>query len=144
MWNLGGSTSVAWAYPALMFGQTLSSFLFGRVSDISGRRWVFISASLLGFVAALACSRVSSGSTIVGLVNTTTSYHRSVLISSRQRFWDWEAAYNGWDPSWSSQSLFLSNIDSLLSRLHWRYQPRCWQYFQPLVCDVQAQRICTS
>ncbi|KAL4861927.1 major facilitator superfamily domain-containing protein [Aspergillus spectabilis] len=63
----GGSTSVAWAYPALIFGQTLSSILFGKVSDISGRRWVFISANLLGFVAALACGRVSSGSTIVGL-----------------------------------------------------------------------------
>ncbi|KAF4459763.1 MFS general substrate transporter [Fusarium albosuccineum] len=61
------STTIAWAYPTLLFSQALSAILLGRISDFVGRRWVFVLGNLIAFVGFLATGRVSDARSIVGL-----------------------------------------------------------------------------
>ncbi|KAF5004109.1 hypothetical protein FDECE_9382 [Fusarium decemcellulare] len=64
---LAPSTTIAWAYPTLLFSQALSAILLGRISDFVGRRWVFVLGNLIAFVGFLATGRVSNARSIVGL-----------------------------------------------------------------------------
>ncbi|KAJ3533789.1 hypothetical protein NM208_g7827 [Fusarium decemcellulare] len=64
---LAPSTTIAWAYPTLLFSQALSAILLGRISDFVGRRWVFVLGNLIAFVGFLATGRVSDARSIVGL-----------------------------------------------------------------------------
>lgn len=66
--GIGQSSSLNWAYPTLLVSQTFSSILFGRLSDLVGRRWVFVLGNLVAFVGFLATGRVSERASISGLV----------------------------------------------------------------------------
>ncbi|KAH8879174.1 MFS general substrate transporter [Thozetella sp. PMI_491] len=59
--------SLNWAWPNLLFSQTLSSILFGRLSDFIGRRWIFVCGNIVSAVGFIACGRSSDGRTISGL-----------------------------------------------------------------------------
>jgi MFS family permease len=68
---LGQSTSFDWAFPTLLFCQSISAVLFGRISDFVGRRWIFVGGNGVAFIGFLTCGRVSEPSTIVGMVSSS-------------------------------------------------------------------------
>ncbi|KAL2817603.1 fungal trichothecene efflux pump [Aspergillus granulosus] len=65
--TVGANTTFLWAFPTLMFCQSASAIMFGRISDFIGRRWIFIGGNILSFVGFLSCGRADDASTITGL-----------------------------------------------------------------------------
>ncbi|KAL3459328.1 fungal trichothecene efflux pump [Aspergillus heterothallicus] len=65
--TLGADATFLWAFPTLMFCQSASAILFGRISDFIGRRWIFIGGNALSFIGFLSCGRADDASTITGL-----------------------------------------------------------------------------
>lgn len=56
-----------WAWPTILFTQTISTVLFGRMSDLIGRRYIFLFGNLVAFVGFLAGGRVKEPATATGL-----------------------------------------------------------------------------
>jgi len=77
-----------WAYPSLIFAQSVSSIFFGRLSDYLGRRWIFLFGNFVSFVAFLATAQAKEGSTIAGLVS-----HESSLANTEKLIFDAERPY---------------------------------------------------
>ncbi|KAL3444131.1 fungal trichothecene efflux pump [Aspergillus insuetus] len=65
--TLGAETTFLWAFPTLMFCQSASAILFGRISDFVGRRWIFVGGNLLSFISFLSCGRAVDAAAITGL-----------------------------------------------------------------------------
>ncbi|KAK7203939.1 MFS multidrug transporter-like protein [Myxozyma melibiosi] len=53
--DLNAETTISWAATATMIANTTFQVLYGRLSDIFGRKYIFLSAVLLLFVADLLC-----------------------------------------------------------------------------------------
>ncbi|KAJ0415789.1 fungal trichothecene efflux pump [Aspergillus carlsbadensis] len=65
--GIGADSTFLWTFPTLMFCQSASAILFGRISDFVGRRWIFIAGNLLSFIGFLSCGRADDAATITGL-----------------------------------------------------------------------------
>lgn len=63
----GRSPAMNWAWPTILFTQTISTVLFGRMSDLIGRRYIFLFGNLVAFVGFLAGGRVKEPATATGL-----------------------------------------------------------------------------
>lgn len=58
---------MTWAWPTILFAQTISTVLFCRMSDLIGRRYIFLFGNLVAFVGFLATGRVKEPATPTGL-----------------------------------------------------------------------------
>ncbi|KAK9459387.1 major facilitator superfamily domain-containing protein [Lipomyces oligophaga] len=53
--DLNAETTVSWASTSTMIGNTTFQVLYGRLSDIFGRKYIFLSALLVFFISDLCC-----------------------------------------------------------------------------------------
>jgi MFS family permease len=94
----GEASAVAWAWPTLLFTQTLSCIFFGRLSDLVGRRFVFVIGNFIAFIGFLSAGRARNGSTVAGLVSLAVTDSSLLLIPLRASLLVSEQEYSSWDP----------------------------------------------
>jgi EmrB/QacA subfamily drug resistance transporter len=58
--QLGGLEIYSWAFSAYMLASTTTVPIFGKLSDLYGRRWVYISAMVLFLVGSVLCGQAQS------------------------------------------------------------------------------------
>jgi EmrB/QacA subfamily drug resistance transporter len=58
--QLGGLEIYSWAFSAYMLASTTTVPIFGKLSDLYGRRWVYIAAMILFLVGSLLCGQAQS------------------------------------------------------------------------------------
>ena len=64
--DIGPDPDVTWVSLSWTLTQGISTLVVGRLSDIFGRRWIFIVASLLGTVGAIWASQATSIKQLIG------------------------------------------------------------------------------
>lgn len=64
--DIGPSENNGWIPTIYILSTAVGLLLFGRWSDIFGRRWFFISASLLGVIGSIVCATAHSIPTVIG------------------------------------------------------------------------------
>ncbi|CAK7234958.1 hypothetical protein SEUCBS140593_009122 [Sporothrix eucalyptigena] len=64
--DIGPSSNVGWYSTAWILCQGIGSLFGGRVSDIFGRRWVFIMGSVFGLVGSIIAATATSMNQIIG------------------------------------------------------------------------------
>lgn len=64
--EIGPSTSVTWISLSYILCQGIGSLVTGRLSDVFGRRWIFISGSAIGLVGAILGSQARSIDQLIG------------------------------------------------------------------------------
>jgi len=70
--DIGPSPNIVWLALSYLLTTSVGLIIVGRVTDIFGRRWWFICASILGFVGSIICARAPNvnaliaGQTLIG------------------------------------------------------------------------------
>lgn len=64
--DLGASPNIAWVPTAWLLCQGIGSLIVGRFSDIFGRRWLFISGSVIGLIGTIFASQVRTVNQLIG------------------------------------------------------------------------------
>jgi MFS family permease len=85
--DIGPSEDNSWIPTIYILSTAIGLLLFGRWSDIFGRRWFFIGASLLGLIGSIVCATahniptVIGGEVLIGLGATAGSLSCNISIS---------------------------------------------------------------
>jgi MFS family permease len=96
--SIGPDKNIIWVALVYNLGLGVGLLLVGRITDIFGRRWFFIAASILGLIGSIIAATASSvtvliiGETMIGLASSAGLSYSLVLgemIPMKQRF-----AYN--------------------------------------------------
>lgn len=64
--DIGPSTNLLWIPIAYTVCTAVGLLLFGRLTDLFGRRWFFIGASLLGLIGSIVGATANSINTLIG------------------------------------------------------------------------------
>ncbi|KIX06708.1 uncharacterized protein Z518_04684 [Rhinocladiella mackenziei CBS 650.93] len=114
---LGLSSSLNWAYPTLILLQTFSSVLFGRLSDLVGRRWIFVAGKRPWLAGLSVLIGIGTGVQIIGpflaLAEIVPVRHRFVVVEASMSFL---APLYAMYPA-IAEALFENTADSW----HWPY-----------------------
>ncbi|KAF2839352.1 MFS general substrate transporter [Patellaria atrata CBS 101060] len=64
--DIGPDPNVVWVSLSYTLVQAVTFTIVGRVSDIFGRRWVFIGGAVLGVIGSIICATAQSINTLIG------------------------------------------------------------------------------
>lgn len=64
--DIGPDSNIFWVFTVYTLSTAVGLLLFGRLTDLFGRRWFFIGASLLGLVGSLICALAQNIPTVIG------------------------------------------------------------------------------
>lgn len=144
--DIGPSPYLTWVALAYTLPVAIGLLLIGRLSDIFGRRWFFVSGSILGLLGCIVCAvaqnvgTVIGGTCLIGLAASSqisTTYVVGELVPVKHRFlangfiYLWVIPFTGMGPaisyafvlhsSWRSCYYLLIGINALAVS--------CWFFF---------------
>jgi MFS family permease len=64
--DIGPNSNIFWVFTVYTLSTAVGLLLFGRLTDLFGRRWFFISASLFGLVGSVVCATAQNIPTVIG------------------------------------------------------------------------------
>jgi len=75
--------NVLWVALSYTLTVAVSLTIIGRLSDIFGRRWIFIGGAVLGVVGSIVCATAQSINALIGgtaIIGMAASYPASLLL----------------------------------------------------------------
>ncbi|KAK3065123.1 hypothetical protein LTS18_009707 [Coniosporium uncinatum] len=81
--DIGPDPNVLWVALSYTLTVAVSLTIIGRLSDIFGRRWIFIGGAVLGVVGSIVCATAQSINALIGgtaIIGMAASYPASLLL----------------------------------------------------------------
>ncbi|KAK3641236.1 hypothetical protein LTR56_011476 [Elasticomyces elasticus] len=136
--DLGPSPNIAWVGLVYVLTEAVFFLLVGRLSDIFGRRWFFITGSLIGLVGTIIGATAQSVNTLIGaevLIGLAAAYVWNIVLVGRYSLTLLTSS--------SFQISFFWVICELVP-VKWRYLANSYAYIVSIPTNPLAAKIAFS